>query len=196
MRGATVRVGDRFDRLVVREMVERKPRTKWLCDCDCGGTAIVRNNNLLSGNTVSCGCAHVEHGHAKLGDRSPEYVAWQNMQRRVRTDRNYRDRITICERWSEFENFLADMGCRPSEKHSLERKDNDGPYAPGNCKWATKTEQQNNRRVCRLIEANGERLTVAQWARKSRLSCSGIRNRLKNGWPPAAAVTVPAGGQP
>jgi hypothetical protein len=187
--------GRRFGRLIARRVVVRAPRVQWLCSCDCGRTVRVRNNNLLSGNTRSCGCAHVRHGQAKFGHRSTEYHAWINMKSRVRRDRNYRGRVSICRRWSVFENFFADMGRRPSVRHSIERVNNDGNYTPKNCLWATRVEQQNNRRVCKYITAEGLRLTIAQWARRLGTRGATIQKRLLLGWGSVAAVTVPVGGQ-
>lgn len=188
--------GDRFGRLVVQKMMEREPRVKWLCVCDCGGSVVVRNNNLLSGNTTSCGCARLRHGQAVKGARTPEFNAWLNMKARVRDDENYRGRVSICDRWLTFENFFADMGPRPTPLHTVERNDNDGDYEPGNCRWATREEQQNNRRLCRYVEVDGLKLTVTQWSRRSGISVGGITKRLRNGWDPKLAVTVAAWGTP
>lgn len=188
-------IGRRFGRLTVGRVVELVPRVQWLCSCDCGAVVRVRNNNLLSGNTRSCGCAHVKHGQAKHGCRSIEYDAWLNMKSRVRGDRNYLGRVSVCRRWAVFENFFADMGRRPSARHSIERVNNNGNYSPKNCRWATRIEQQNNRRVCRYITAEGLRLTIAQWARSLGTRGATIQKRLSLGWGSVAAVTVPVGGQ-
>ena len=75
--------------------------------------------------------------------------------------------IMVCDRWrTSFEAFYADMGPRPSPQHSLDRIDNDGNYEPGNCRWATRKEQQRNRRQCHIIEAFGDRCTVTEWAER------------------------------
>lgn len=84
--------------------------------------------------------------------KSPEYHAWFHMKARCLNPKNqryaaYGERgISVCEQWMTFDNFLADMGCRPSPDHSLDRINNDGNYEPGNCRWATRSQQQRNKR--------------------------------------------------
>ena len=122
------------------------------------------------------------------GKKTPEYQAWQNMRKRCLSPRaqryaNYGGRgITVCQRWRRFENFIADMGRRPTARHTLERKDNDGPYAKWNCRWATQLEQGQNRRSCHYVEYAGEKRTIAAWARIHGLSDSLLRYRLRVGW--------------
>jgi hypothetical protein len=111
---------------------------------------------------LDCFMTTLRHGHAYAGKISPEYNAWLAMRARCRHPgnpnfKNYGARgITVCERWEIFENFFADMGSRPSPKHSLDRIDNDGNYEPSNCRWATPKEQMNNVR--------GRKLTLQQAA--------------------------------
>lgn len=151
--------GQRFGRLLALHSParDRHHNRLWLCRCDCGTEKLVKSGALTGGNTASCGCLHREvmtpHGATVGGKRSPEYLAWGHMRRRCQDPqhpqfRNYGGRgIAVCERWQEFQNFLADMGARPSPRHSLDRIDNDGSYEPGNCRWATKDVQQHNRRA-------------------------------------------------
>jgi hypothetical protein len=123
----------------------------------------VRANNLTWGLTQSCGCLAREqtkkrmlrHGESPAGGwnlESPEYRIWVAMRQRCRDPRHgsfkyYGGRgIAVCERWKSYENFLADMGRKPSPAHSLDRIDNDGNYEPTNCRWATRTEQNKNKR--------------------------------------------------
>lgn len=149
----------------------------------------------------SCGCYRREigdrtrtHGQSK----SREFAAWSNMLDRCLNQRNgdyanYGGRgITVCDRWREsFENFLADMGQRPSPAHSLDRIDNDGPYAPGNCRWATAdTQRQNNRQRVVYIEHAGERLPLTAWARRLSMTPAALRRRLRRG-SVAEALTTP-----
>jgi hypothetical protein len=99
--------------------------------------------------------------------------------------------IVMCDRWSaSFSAFAADMGPRPTSSHTLERKDNDGPYSPDNCIWATRRDQANNRRLNRIIEVDGRRMTAMQWQRETGIHESLIRARIDRlGWTPRDAVT-------
>jgi len=130
--------------------------------------------------------------------RTPEYRAWKAMKDRCFNPNNkrYSDwggrAISMCDRWLNLENFLADMGSRPTDKHSLDRIDNDGDYSPKNCRWATKAEQQNNRRSNKpLITIGNDTRTIAQWAKKMGFSATVIHNRLKAGWSEYKAVMTP-----
>jgi hypothetical protein len=98
--------------------------------------------------------------------------------------------IKVCERWESFENFLADMGERPAET-SLDRINNDGDYEPGNCIWATREQQNANRRVSVWLEFNGERLTVAQWAKRVGLNYTTLWRRVRAGWSHELALSTP-----
>jgi hypothetical protein len=127
---------------------------------------------------------------------SPEYRAWRSMKQRCFNPkcRSYRDYgargITVCERWLVFENFYADMGSRPADM-SLERDRNSGNYEPGNCRWATRTEQQRNTRQNKLLTYAGETHCTAEWALRTGIAHNTIYARLKRGWSHERALTTP-----
>jgi hypothetical protein len=127
-----------------------------------------------------------------------EYRAWQTMRLRCLEPTNqayprYGGRgITVCDRWlNSPEPFLKDMGPKPSPKHELDRIDNDGPYEPGNCRWATRTESSRNRRSNRILEYNGERRTLAEWCERFRLPRDTVRKRLESGWSITSTLQTP-----
>lgn len=153
--------GVRFGRLTVtsRHGANDKGKVRWRCRCDCGNETLSTTSNLRGGNSESCGCIgrkksaervrqrSIKHGHSPRGDLSPEYSSWKAMHARCKHDPGYVGRVTVCERWNSFENFLVDMGPKPTPRHSIDRHpDNAGNYEPSNCRWATAYEQTHNRR--------------------------------------------------
>jgi hypothetical protein len=170
---------------------------KWLCRCSCGAEKPVDGSTLRNGTSISCGCHRDEctkarvttHGKARPGSVASEWNIWSGMKQRClnkasRSYLRYGGRgIAVCARWlKSFENFFADMGHRPSTNHTLERIDNDGPYSPENCRWATRHEQCRNTRKNRLVTFHGVTASVAEWASRTGLNDSTICFRLDNGW--------------
>ncbi len=169
--------------------------------CACGREVEILEASVRSGRQLSCGCLMREKCIArstKHGMRwSPEYRTWCNVKSRATNPnmpdaKNYVERgVTISKRWLKFENFLADMGKKPTPRHSIERKDNDGPYSKKNCRWATQREQAQNTRRNVFLEHGGERLILAEWARRLGGDHSHIQGRIRLGWSVSDAVTTP-----
>jgi hypothetical protein len=199
-------VGQTFGRWTV---VARAGNTKigqatWFCCCACGAEGVACGNNLRNGATLSCGCLRDEltterstvHGATKGGRWTPEYHSWSSMIQRCTNPKhkNYDDYmgrgITVCERWlNSFADFLADVGLRPSPKHSLGRIDNNSNYEPSNVSWQTLAEQRNNTRASRLITCDGRTQTLAQWSKETSISYATLLTRLDNlKWPVEEAL--------
>lgn len=140
-------------------------------------------------------------GKRKHGEsRSPEYRAWQMKRLRCHQPSNaaysgYGDRgITVCDRWmSSVEAFIEDMGRKPSPLHEIDRIDNDKGYEPDNCRWATRKQNDRNRRSNHHLTVNGETLTIAEWAERTGILHSTITKRLAAGWHAERAVMTPVG---
>lgn len=175
----------------------------WLCKCDCGNESKHPGIALRSGHVKSCGCLKIDTlksgTNTKHGmGRTPTYATWSGMKTRCYNTQNdayksYGERgITVCDRWLEsFSAFLNDMGERPKGK-SLDRINNDGPYSPENCRWATRTQQSNNTRRNVRILFNGREMTVSEWAKSLGVSREMLANRLSRGWPISRTFTEPA----
>lgn len=137
------------------------------------------------------------HGHARPGKETRTYHSWRSMMMRCYYDKcdGYKywggRGISVCGAWHDFSNFLADMGEKPHGT-TLDRINNDGDYTPKNCRWATPSEQSRNRRNAVYLEAKGDRLTIAEWAKRLGVDQHVIQKRLKRGWPADQAVSVPS----
>lgn len=134
----------------------------------------------------------IRHGHAANG-LSPEYICWQAMRQRCAdmTDEKYGGAgVRISPRWDNFNNFLADMGPRPSRGHSLDRYPNrKGNYEPGNVRWATAKQQNRNRDDNRLVEFRGRNMPVSEAAEIAGLPYVTVLKRLNAGWDVAVALS-------
>jgi hypothetical protein len=187
--------GQRFGRLLVIKRAEsgKNNQTKFECLCDCGKIKIIARSSLRSKLTESCGCIHLEvfkkivtkHGMGY----TQVYHTYQSMKMRCYNEKgisykNYGGRgIIVCDRWlNSFENFLEDMGDKPTPKHSIDRIDNNGNYEPSNCRWATRKEQMNNQRKNLILTYNGESMNLNQWSAKTKIGRGAISYRLKQNW--------------
>lgn len=208
-RNPVVAAGDRFGRLTVQ--VEREIRqfaagraTYVRCICDCGGEVWSQGSNLRRGKT-SCGCDRTWSSHIGVaGHKHPLVSAWAAMIARCHTStdasfKNYGGRgIAVCNRWrfgdgalGGFDCFLLDMGAKPSPEHTIERKNNNKNYAPGNCVWADRRAQNRNKRSNRFLTLNGERRLLIDWCRDLGLPYFTAMRRLKLGWPDERILTEP-----
>lgn len=177
--------GQRFGMLTVVSLSGFKgPYSVWNCRCDCGKDAIAQGHLLRRGSKKSCGCnqhaATTKHGMHK----SPEYKAWKQMIQRCTNPREKRYAryggrgIRVCERWRIFENFFSDLGPRPSSRHSIDRKNNDGDYEPCNCRWASRVQQMRNFSRNRLIRFRGVTRCLQEWADDLQITPSTLSVRI------------------
>lgn len=195
--------GQRFGRLVAIEYVGRKKSvSQWKCVCDCGNIIITTQSRLKQGCVKSCGCLKKESSlwggnqrhcaSLEFGviHKHPLYTTWNQMKSRCYYPKNNRYKhygargIKVCDRWlgeNGFENFVTDMGERPSNRHSLDRIDLNGDYTPTNCRWATYEEQNRNRSNTFLVSYNGNIIPLAQLCEDYNLSYRDIYNKIKQG---------------
>jgi hypothetical protein len=153
-------IGRQFNKLTVIKLDPNNisKKRKWLCLCDCGELTSIATSDLTCSKIKSCGCLRkispaLRHGHASRSGRSPEHATWSNLIQRCTNPKvpQYKDYggrgIKVCPRWLDsFESFLSDMGEKPSKNLTIERVDNDGDYEPDNCIWATRQQQNKNKR--------------------------------------------------
>jgi hypothetical protein len=174
-----------------------------VCRCECGNLCKIRLDMLLSGNTRSCGCLHKEtitiHGKTK----HPLFSILSGMLRRCenKKDKRYNDYggrgITVCERWHDINLFIEDMGQGYSKGMQIDRIDNNKNYEPSNCKWATNSEQQRNKRNNIFITMNGETKVLQDWCNQLGVKYQLAWDRITiQGWDAVTAMTtapIPAG---
>lgn len=203
-------LGRKFHRWTVIKFAgrDKNRESKWECVCDCGNRKQVKGRSLRTGWSKSCGCLRLEAvlkankarvyktTHGKTS--SKEYKIWSNMLNRCRNKKSasYKDYggrgIRVHKRWQKFENFLEDMGEVPAANMSLDRIDNDGDYAPKNCKWSNSLEQANNRRNNIYVTVDGKTRSLSEWSRINKINCGTITSRVNSGWDLVRAVTTPS----
>ena len=193
--------GQKFGRLTVIKFsgnTDKNQQRVWECLCECGTIKLATTNTLKSGNIKSCGCLQRENfigvDHSKTKhfhptthnmSNSQEYGIWAGMIQRcynskIAPYKHYGGRgIYVCRRWKKsFEKFYKDMGSRPTSKHSIDRIDNNGPYAPWNCRWATWNEQSNNKRSNHLLYCWGMSYTMKEWAKRVNINYKTLNSRI------------------
>ena len=200
----------------------------WRCVCaedlgGCGGETTVRVSKLKNGHTKSCGCllsqsrgaSSITHGASRGKTRTnkvtPEYSSWVAMRGRCNNANDHKypcyggRGITICSRWSNFASFLADVGPRPTRRHTIGRPRNDdgywcgdascpecGPSArPRNGRWETDKDQARNRRNNHVVEFDGQSRCLAEWGEITGIGWSTIASRIRSGWSVGRAMTAP-----
>lgn len=187
--------GVRFGRLVVSKYENSQ---NVFVICDCGRSKRVSAHRLRTGHTRSCGCLRAEQlstknlKHGLHGTR--EYITWKQIRARCFNPNHAKFHmwggrgISMCERWTlSFSDFLADMGERP-DGCSIDRIDNNGDYEPSNCRWATRIEQANNTRRNVMVEHEGRRQSVSQWAHQLGIAPIIIHRRIYKGSDPHKAI--------
>lgn len=199
-------IGRKFGRLEVESrslVVERSSGViRYLCRCECSARVEVNGVSLRSGATRSCGCLHREissnqkvnlkHGKSK----TRVYKSWQKMRERCSDEKHplfhrYGGRgIAVCDDWQKFDNFYRDMGDQPTDRHDLDRIDNDRGYSPENCRWVTRQENCRNTSVTVKVEWRGETKPLRDWADLLGIKHHTLLARINRlGWPIERAMT-------
>lgn len=192
--------GKKFGRLSVIAPIGKDAfrRTIWKLCCSCGKIVKVQVGDLTSGRTNSCGCLKIEklirrvkkHGESVDNTRqgSIEYVAWKAMHQRCSKinkskKKNYWNRgIRVCKRWSQFQNFLTDMGRRPSKNHSIDRINNNKGYFPSNCRWATLEEQSFNKQNSVFVNYANKKISIMELSKIVDINYATLLYRYHQGY--------------
>lgn len=181
--------GNKYGRLTVVSIHSKAP-VKWNVICECGAERVVKTAKLQNGHTKSCGCYGRDQRIASITrhglSRTPIHTAWQEMIGRCNNKNSksyyyYGARgIRVCDRWLEsFENFYADMSPHPGKGYSIDRIDNNGNYEPGNCRWATRSEQMNNTRKTVFCTDGNLTMTLSEWAALLNQPYDSIKNQSR-----------------
>lgn len=188
--------GKRFGRLTVlkRAAIKICNHVAWECLCDCGNTIVCRANSLETGNTKSCGCynddqrkkSNYKHGESK----AKEYFSWNAMMQRCYNPKSVGFKsygavgCFVMPEWHDYKIFLKDMGRAPSSIHTVDRIDNTKLiYGPGFCRWATPTEQANNKSNHVTVVIDGVTKNLKQWSVHFGIPYGSVTARRHNGHP-------------
>lgn len=196
--------GQRFGRLVVvGQGVSRCKQTSWDCVCDCGATVNVLKHSIVSGATSSCGCFMKERSREEIIARAtthgarhtPEYSVWSGMKRRCtnQNERSFKDYggRGVQVLFGSFEEFIAEVGPRPSAKHTIGRIDNDRGYEPGNVRWETTVEQARNKQNTLRVTVNGVTAALTDHCETLGVNYQKAWLRIRRyGWTPERALGV------
>lgn len=166
--------------------------------CQCGSPVIfVRIDHLKKGTSQSCGCLRVEATKTHGCWGKPLFKVWAAMVRRCTNPKDskyhrYGGRgIQVCERWLDANNFIADMTAGYEQGLQIDRKDNDGNYEPANCHWTTRAQQARNYSRNVVLEHDGKRMCVVDWADVVGISAKVLYGRVAAGWSPNDVLTKP-----
>lgn len=191
--------GKRFGKLLVKELAYVKHGAHWRCLCDCGDYTISRTDSLLRSHGVhqckTCS-SEAQKVPVRAKDRRIHGIWCAMMQRCYNPNTigwaNYGGRgIEVWFFWHKFDGFYASMGDPPTLHHSLDRIDNNESYAPWNCRWATRSEQQGNKRNTLFLEYAGQRQTLKEWAAETGIHPGTLESRYRKGWPVKDLLTMP-----
>lgn len=188
-----------------------KGQSFWVCLCSCGNKCVAPTGALKCGDTRSCGCLRqsgknrIQHGGAK----TRIYAIWCGIRSRCTNPNNWAYKwygargIRMCSGWDSFPNFLKDMGEPPTNKHSVDRINNDGNYSCGhceqcrennwdaNCKWSTQKEQANNSRKNHTLTFQGKTQSISAWSTELNITQVAIHSRLQRGWDIEKTLSTP-----
>lgn len=199
-------VGQKFSRLTVLKLIGRDKHQSilWLCECECGNKIKVNTTSLKTGNTKSCGCLQKEkaiktlmsfsitHGLSRdaNGKKTRLFRIWNGIKTRClnpNTDNysSYGARgIKMCKEWisdfKEFHDWAINNGY--SDNLTVDRIDNNGNYAPNNCRWATFKTQANNKSNNVMLKFKGHTLNLKQWSETLNMNYRALEARLRRGW--------------
>lgn len=190
-----------FLRVIERTINNRHGKAMWLCYCEsCGSQKSICGISLTNGSSRSCGCKRVEDARRRFSthgySETRVYRIWKAMRTRCTNPNSiayarYGGRgIICCHRWADFNNFIADMGDPPTNRHTLDRIDNAGNYEPANCRWATPQQQADNSSRPMFLTLHGETNNIRGWAKKLGITPATLSERLER-WSIEDALSTP-----